>query len=749
MKRIPLVVRTMAGIVSLALSTLGTVANAAPANATAAKPIAAPFDTGAAVASVHRLLPAQARQISLIAEPRSATGADSFTVSGRAGAVTVRGTSPATLLTGVGWYLRNVAHVDIGFPADSTTRLPARLPAVPAAFTDAAVVPNRYALNDTDAGYSGAYRSFADYQHEIDVLALHGINEMLVTVGAEKPYYDALQKFGYSPADLQSWIPSPAHQPWWLMQNMDSFDGPVSAQLINARATLGRRICDQLRALGMTPVLPGYFGTVPADFAARNPGTNVIAPGDWVGFTRPSWLDPNDPVFAKVAASYYAAQSADFGNSTMFKMDPLQEGGTPGDIDVTTAATAIQSALEQAHPAATWVILGWQSNPSAALLAGVDKSRMLIVDGLSDRYDNLDRESDWGGTPYAFGTIPDFGGKSTFGANSAVWVSRFHQWLTKSGSTERGIAFMPEGTGTDPAAFALFADLAWSSSPIDQSAWFAGYSAARYGGSDPAAAAAWDELRQGPYSMAAGTWDEPQDSLFTARPSLTAATTASWSPDAMRYDASTVQTALHDLLNVAPALRSTSAYKFDLVNTARQALDNRSRVLLPQIDAAYTAKDLTTFRALVAEWNTDEATLDRLTATDPHFLAGTWLAGTASWSTDPAERARLQYDARSIITTWGERTQADDNGLRDYAAREYSGIIRDLYAKRWSAYFASLDTALSTGTTPAPIDVFAMDDAWAHATNSYPTTTKGDPYTVASAVAAALPPIAPADHAGR
>ncbi len=716
------------------LVTAAPAAQAAVPFAVASATATAAFDTAPALASIQRLLPAQAGQFTLLATARQTSGVDSFTVSGSAGAIQIQGTSPATLLTGVGWYLRHVAGVDIGFPADSTSRLPATLPAVSAPFTDAAVVPNRYALNDTDNGYSGAYRTFADYQHEIDVLALHGFNEVLVTVGAEQSYYQALQQFGYTPVDLQSWIPGPAHQPWWLLQNMSGFAGPVTEQMINSRAALGRQLCDQLRALGMTPVLPGFYGTVPTDFATRNPSANVVPQGTWVGFNRDSWLDPTGPLFARLAAAYYAAQHTAFGDSAMYKMDPLHEGGTAGNVNVTAAATAIQQALLTAHPGATWAILGWGSNPSAALLAGVDKSRMLIVDGYSDRYSNLDRETSWGGTPYAFGTILNFGGKSTFGANTADWTATFQQWLTKSNSAEKGIAYMPEGTGTDPAAFALFADLAWSNSTVDQTTWFRNYANSRYGAPDANAVAAWDQLRQGPYSMPANGWSEPQDSLFTAQPSLTASTTDVWSPPTMQYDAATVQRALADLLKVGAAQQATDAYRFDLVNTARQALDNRSRVLLPLIDNAYTAKDLTTFRSLVAEWNADEARLDQIAATDSRSLTGTWLANVPP---------QLQYDARSLVTVWGNRPQAEA-GVLDYAAREYSGMINDLYAKRWSTYFASLDTALANSTTPATIDFFAMDDAWAKSTNSYPTTTTGDPVTVATAIAAALPPVATA-----
>ncbi|MFB7453120.1 alpha-N-acetylglucosaminidase [Streptomyces sp. NPDC056194] len=723
------------------VTVLAVVTAAAPGmpgpRGTSASAAALPFDPGPARAGLERLLPSQAEQFTLVPVEEPASG-DYFSVSGRAGSIQVRGTSPATLLTGVGWYLERVAGVDIGWPGDSLGRLPATLPAVSGTITRSAAVPHRYALNDTDEGYSGAYRDFASYQRDIDLMALHGVNEVFVPTGAEYPYYRALQEFGYDAAELRAWIPGPAHQAWWLLQNMSGYGGPVSEQLIEARAALGSRIAAHLRSLGMTPVLPGFFGTVPPGFAARNPGAVTVPQGKWVGFARPDWLDPTGPVFAELAAAYYRAQQRRFGDSDMFKMDLLHEGGTPGPVDVTRAAEAVQRALETARPGATWVMLGWQNNPSTALLGGVDRSRVLIVDGLSDRYEGLDREKQWGGTPYAFGAIANFGGHTSLGANTGVWTERFRAWLARSDSALRGIAYLPEGTGGNPAAFDLFTELAWEPGPVDQRAWFAAYAARRYGGADPHAAAAWEQLRLGPYSGASGTWSEPQDSLFTARPSLTATKAARWSPTAMRYEAGTVERALAELLQVAPALRASDAYRYDLVDVARQALTNRGRVLLPRVKAAYEAGDLERFRVLVREWNASEELLGRLVASDRRFLLGPWLAAARSWAAGPEERDRLEYDARSILTTWADRGPSDSAGLHDYANREWAGLVQDVYAPRWAAYFASLDTALVQGTAPAAIDWFAREDAWAHGHQAYPTSPTGDPVALAGEVAAAL-----------
>lgn len=695
------------------------------------------FDTAPARASLKRLLPVHAGQFTLVAD--AAAAADTFTVSGTAGAITVRGSTGATLLTGVGWYLQHIAGADIGWPGDSIGMLPDELPGVPAPVTRSALVPHRYALNDTDDGYSGPYRSFEEHQRQIDLLALHGVNEVFVQVGAEYPYYRALQGFGYSAEELRKWIPAPAHQSWWLLQNLSGFGGPVSERLMRERAALGGRIAEQLRGLGMTPVLPGYFGTVPPQFVARNPGAKTVPQGEWAGFERPDWLDPASPVFGKLAAAYYAEQRAVFGDSTMYRMSPLHEGGQTGTVDVSSAAGAIQKALHAAHPGALWAVLGWQDDPTKELLAGVDTSKLLILDGLSDRYNRLDREARWGGAPYAMGTIYNFGGHTTIGANTSVWLDRFGAWRAKNGSALRGIAYLPEATGTNPAAFDLFTDLAWQPGPVDQRTWFADFAARRYGKPDAQAAAAWEELRKGPYSTSSGLWSESQDSLFTARPSLTAAGAAYWSPKSMRYPAASVRRALDHLLQVDPALRGSSAYRFDLVDTARQALANHARVLLPKIKAAYEAKDLAHFRELTAEWRRAQGHLEALTSSDPNFLLGKWLGAARSWGADEAERDRYEYDARSILSVWGRRSTSEGGFLHDYANREWGGLVAELYGRRWNAYFTSLEEALVGATAPRAIDWYAFEEEWARRTTRHREEPTGDPYALAAGTAAFLP----------
>lgn len=693
--------------------------------------IEADWSTAPAERAVRRLLGAgAARQLTLRAEEPTGTD-EQFRIAGSHGRIVVGGTSTSALLRGVHTYLGEVAGLNISWNGRHTD-VPDRLPLPPAEIVRTANVGHRFALNDTDDGYTGAYRTWADWEREIDVLALHGINEVFVPVGAEAVYLDAFQEFGYTEDELLAWTPQPGHQPWWLLQNMCCFPSTPTRELVEKRAALGARITGRLRELGITPVLPGYFGTVPDGFADRNPGANVVPQGGWVGFQRPGWLDPTDEHFADVAEAFYRHSQARFGASAMYKMDLLHEGGQAGSVDVADASRAVETALQTAHPGALWAILGWQNNPRPETLSAIDTSKMLIVDGLSDRYHGLDREQSWRGTPYAFGSIWNFGGHTTMGANIGVWNQRYWSWLEKEGSALDGIAVLPEASDNNPVALDFLTELAWQDGPQAMTSWYADWADRRYG-ADPQARRAWQAIGSTAYDMDAGTWSEAQDSLFTAQPSLTATNAASWSPSSMRYDAAAFAQALPALLRVAPALRASSAYRYDLMDLARQVLANHSRVLLPQIKAAYDAKDEATFRATTRDWMAAMDLLDRLAATNPQTMLGPWLADARASGTDQAEAGRLEHDARSLITVWGHRA-GFDAGLSDYANREWAGLIDTYYAPRWRTYFDELGAALAEGRTPEPIDWYAVGDSWARRTDPLPQRPSGDVHELASEV---------------
>jgi alpha-N-acetylglucosaminidase len=695
------------------------------------------FDTQPAEGVLKRLLLRQAGAFEL-GTLDSTDGRERFRISADEGRIRIAGTTPSALLFGAGWYLKYLAHVHFSESGDRLAPGALPLPAEPIEM--ATPFPWRYALNENVDGYTAPYWDFARWEREIDLLALSGINAILLERGTDTVLYRTFRDFGYTDPEIRAWITEPAHQNWQLMGNLCCFDGPISRELLEKRAASAKKIIAHLRALGITPVLPGFYGIVPQDFGKRFPGAHVIPQGEWAGFTRPAWLDPRDPLFARLAAAFYRHQHELFGDTTVYDMEVFQEGGDPGDVPVPPAARAVQRALDAAHPGASWMMLAWQGNPRQDLLTGVDRDHLLVIDIDHDRIPRDDRQKDFQGAPFLFGGIWEFGGRTTLGANVENITTRL-QRLARTNRNMAGTALFTEGMGTSPFALDLFTEMAWRGTPLDLPVWTAEYVHRRYGTEDPAALAAWKVLDDTAYAIRVDNVvfnserDAAQESLFNAQPSLAANRASNWSPEAMRYDAQLFKRALPELLR---SRSRTPGSAHDVVDVARQTLANESRALLPQIKAAYDSKDRQRLAALTARWLNLMDLQDELLATDRAFLVGTWLSQVDAWASSPEERVRLDYDARSLLTTWGDRKASEDAKLHDYGNRDWAGLTRDYYRARWERYFRSLDEALRTGRSLEPIDWFAMGEAWNRGTQSYSDRPQGDPYAVAQRVAKEL-----------
>ena len=542
----------------------------------------------AARAVLDREMPHLSQQIHLSLAPGDYAGKpDGFRITGAQANIRVEAATVPTLLFGVNWYLKYVAHLNVSTNGSQLGHAGLRLPAVASPIIRPALYPFRYALNENTDGYTTPYWDLARWQHEIDILALSGFNAVLIQRGNDLAVYRAFLDMGYSDSDIRKWITQPAHQNWQWMGNMCCFVEPITLALMEKRAASARRIMDQLRDLGITPVMPGFWGVVPDDFAKRVPGSHVVVQTEpWNGFERPGWLDPRDPAFARLAAAFYKHQKDLFGDAALYDMETFQEGGQSGDVPVGEGAIAIQKALNLAHPDALWFMMAWQDNPRKELIDAVDRSHILIADIEQGRIPRDNREADFKGARWLFGGLWEFGGRTTMGAPLYDYATRMPHAATQPDSHLAGTALFTEGLDTNPFAYDLYTEMAWRADPVDLPKWTAEYALRRYGHSDPHAAKAWNIILNTIYSYRAdgvrdhGERDAAHESIFNAQPSLDATRTGHWAPDVLRYDAEALKPALTELLQVAPALRNTASYRYDLTDVTRQVLANEARNLL-------------------------------------------------------------------------------------------------------------------------------------------------------------------------
>ena len=79
-----------------------------------------------------------------------------------------------------------------------------------------------------------------------------------------------------------------------------------------------------------------------------------------------------------------------------------------------------------------------------------------------------------------------------------------------------------------------------------------------------------------------------------------------------------------------------------------------------------------------------------------------------------------------LIGTWTETLSP----VRDYAHKEWGGLLKDYYLPRWTNYIAYLKGMLK-GQHLTPPDSFQAERRWVNAHNKYRIVTNADPVETA------------------
>ena len=656
----------------------------------------------ATIAAAHsligRLIPEAANQFVVETIPAD-NSQDVFEIESRDGKIVLRGNNGVSIASALNLYLKQFCHCDISWDCGNQLNLPKTLPVVPEKIRIVSPHKFRYAYNFCTHGYTMAWWDWPQWEREIDFLALNGINLALVIEGQESAKINTFTNFGYSPAEIRAWVVDPAHLPWMEMDNMEDYGGPLPPELVERRLELGQKIVARMRELGIEPVLPGYYGMVPPDFQKRFPNAKVHLQGNWCGLKRPDILDPNDPMFPKVAAAFYEAQKKLFGGANFYAADPFHEGGSTDGIDIPAAGHSIFDAMG----GATWVLQSWQANPRQAMIDGLDKNKLLVLDLFCEEQENWRLRNNFNGTPWLWCTIHNFGGNVDIGGRLA-WVAEGPVKAMNDPGRGRmsGIGALMEGSGTNPDIWKLFFENAWRTNAPDLQNWLDDYTYRRYGAKIPAAEQAWKILASTVYNVPAKGGQYPINSAVCGRPSLDPNQSArGWAGTQPSYDSAQLVAAWKLLLDAAPQAKSSDGYRFDLCAVGRQVLANLGTQYHRQIIAAYKSGDAKTLRILSDKMLDLIRDMDELTGTRKELLFGKWVADARSWGDTPAEKNLYERDARELLTIW----TANSDDITDYANREWNGLLGDFYYHRWQMWLDALNNSLAKGV---PIDEAAV-----------------------------------------
>ncbi|MBR5698232.1 MAG: alpha-N-acetylglucosaminidase [Prevotella sp.] len=712
-------------------------------------------------------------KISLVKNEPSTTAFFELSQSGNK--VCVKGDSWVSIATGVNWYLKHYCGIHITWN-NPTAKLPATLPRVEKPERHETTLTLRYDFNYCTFSYTMAFWDWERWQQEIDWMALHGVNLPLAVVGEECVWRNMLLRLGYTKQEVNDFIAGPAFLAWWEMNNLEGWGGPLPDAWYQQQEVLQKKILKRMKEWGMEPVLPGYSGMVPSN-AREKLGLNVADGGTWNGYTRPAFLQPTDERFHEIATLYYKELTALFGKANYYSMDPFHEGGNTEGVDLDASGKAIMREMKEANPKSTWVIQGWQENPREELIGNLPNGDLLILDLFSECRPKwgvasiFQSDKGYGHHNWLFCLLENFGGNVGLHGRMDQLLSNFAQTKTNPKASHlRGIGFTQEGSENNPVMFELMSELPWIGLTPNPSGrgglegaafkeqWLRDYCFARYGVHDKAIEDAWMILANSIYNCPAGNNQQgPHESIFCGRPSQNNYQVSSWSKMSNYYDPDDTRRAALLFASVAEKYRGNNNYEYDLVDIVRQALADQGRVQYQQAMADYKAFRRESFQRDSQRFLEMILDQDRLLGTRSEFRLGHWTEQARSLGTTPEEKDQYEWNARVQITTWGNRICADDGGLRDYAHKEWQGLLKDFYHMRWAAYFKALSDQMVAKSKPdidklgsgrykglstsdlfalaleqdVKIDWYALEEPWTLQHNHYSSKPEGDAYAIA------------------
>nr|XP_033332783.1 alpha-N-acetylglucosaminidase [Megalopta genalis] len=666
-------------------------------------------------------------------------GKDTFTIEkNSAGKIEVTGTSGVAAAWGLHYYLKHYCNAHVSWEG-AQLELPATLPDVRVNVTSNDRF--RYYQNVCTFGYSSVWWHWDQWERNIDWMALNGINLALAFNGQEAIWKRVYLKLNLSLTEINEHFTGPAFLPWSRMGNIRGFGGGLTVNWHENSIRLQHRILDRMRDLGIIPVLPAFAGHVPRAFKRLFPEANMTKSGVWNrfadGYCCPYLLAPTDPLFQTVGAMFLRVYIEEFGTNHVYNCDTFNENEPEtGELAyLRNMGRSVFDAMVRVDPEAIWLMQGWlfyhdqifwTAPRVEAFVTSVPIGRMIVLDLQSEQFPQYNKFDSYYGQPFIWCMLHNFGGTLGMFGSAGIINRRVFQAREMPNSTMIGTGLTPEGINQNYVIYDLMNEMAYRRTRVDLDKWFEDYAARRYGGTDENVSDSWKLLGRTVYSFT-GNRRVRGRYVITSRPSLKLEPWTWYNPDMFVK-------AWLNFMTAAREMGNNTLYKHDVVDVTRQALQLRADAIYLDLVRSFNGANIVAFRASAKSLLEVFDHLEDVLASSEDFLLGTWLRDAKSHADDGLEEMLYEYDARNQITLWGPRGE-----IRDYANKQWAGVVADYFKPRWAIFLESLDDVLAKGErlniTKINERIFReVEKPFTFSRKIYPTVPRGDAVETATRI---------------
>ncbi|XP_053394344.1 alpha-N-acetylglucosaminidase-like isoform X2 [Mercenaria mercenaria] len=653
---------------------------------------------------------------------------DTFNLVSDGNNVTISATSGVAAAMGFYYFLKTKCGCQFTWAGEQLS-LPSPLPVI--SKPGITVTTNdrfRYYQNVCTPSYSFVWWDWERWQRHIDWMAMNGINLPLAFTGQEAIFQRVYRKLGFTDEQLQHHFGGPAFLAWARMGNMQGWGGPLPQTWITDQLTLQKKILGRMRELGMTPVLPGFAGHVPMSITKIYPNVKVSRLSDWGHFNQTYCctylLDFQEPLFQQIGTAFIQEMQSEFGVDHVYNADSFNEMN-PSSNDtsyIRSAGKSVYSAMTAADPQAVWLMQGWLFSHNTeywkppqvkALLTSVPKGRMIVLDLFAEVLPVYKSTHSFYGQPFIWCMLHNFGGTmELYGVIDNVNEGPFNARKFVN-STMIGTGLTPEGIFQNEVMYEIMNENAYAASPRNLTEWFSDFARNRYGKYNQDADQAWQLLKHTVYNCTdthSNGWvnvlptqkprlalwqdisvynntdmmtDHSKNVIPTSRPNIKPHIPDIW------YNPEQLYSAWNHMVKASNLLGNSSLFRYDLVDIARNSLQVISTKFYTEAIAAYKEKDKDMLKTASKDLLEILNDMEVLLGSDIHFVLGPWIRDARKHGHTVAEQNLMEYNARNQITLWGPNGE-----IRDYAAKQWSGLLSGYYTKRWQMFLGNLQQCL-------------------------------------------------------
>ena len=687
----------------------------------------------------------------------------------------LRGNDAVSLATAYNYYLKYFAYLDFPYVGDCDLVLPETMPEVTEKVRIVFPYENRHYFNENcEYKYTTALYTKEEWTHRLDWMAMNGFNMFLLDIGEHAVWLNAADELGLNEAAKEEIRRANKGTEQYYAQY------ELSPEAAAQEGELAKFVAQRGMDLGMEPEIRPFVGQLlfmfpnnHDDYYGSNPksdfvidlegsvfdGVKAYPAARWFNLPQGIFISPEvapgsteeeaakaKEVFNQVADIYYASLMEvfgfdEYGRTPVFGFKDMV--GEQGFVVQHPAfpQKVIQEMSElflELNPDSVWMQTSWRY--SDWLVKQYKPGGLLFVDLKADNSPKWKGTNEFGGTPWVWSMLFNFGGNTGLGGgfeqitNDVINAHDTAQYMT-------GVSISPEGGDTNPALYALMAEMTWRSEAPDLDQWLKDYAKRRYGAENYALAqeeldSVWQQLYATVYSgNCPGGADGPSQTLINAYPKLGGTISRVYGTNNKVYETKDIIPIWAEMLDAAEKITAaggtlTEQFKYDLVDITRQALGDISGEVYNKITPAYNAnnkEEALKYAGLMVDLCEQ---MDKILATNRFFLVGTRLEGAKNRGVTDSDKLYFEKVERTFLTYW-ILDNYNSGGLRDYCNRHLAGLMTDYYGMRWQAMYDELERAMTAGSgqySQSNVDAVIREKniAWSEDRTPYTAEAQGD-----------------------